>query len=529
MLPNHINIVEKDIYAYLLVNRKDAKILGWNKLAQQYYQDGPDFPPIEKLFAPTLEEGALDELVKNLDVQGSTTIDNVFSFKTTEDSFPCHIEICRVADDLLFLVINENTMTTSQELGDIVELIGNPIFVLEKDENFTITYQNDRCQQYMRLENTIHHDESHSFLHLLPPEKRNSFRLQMHEQLGETGECDMDIELTFGREYFQLFHLNVCQSTFDNRLYGVLISVKKQSDLLKKIEYEQQYLDIVQKYTKDLLFRIDIKKRSLIHRGDISHFATLTPEVSGFPESMRDLRLVHPDDLEGYIAFSYRLMSGIESSFEAQLQLINGTFEKYRFQGSPIVDSEGNTVQVVGKCENIQKLVDIERKALYDSLTTTLNKQSFQELVEDMFHRAVARDRYALLFLDVDDFKGINDRLGHLYGDFLLEAMSKRILNCVRRQDKVGRVGGDEFVIFFQFAPTHESVLERAEAILYSLRREFNQDGVTCQIKASIGISLFPEHGDNYRTLYRRADTALYESKRRGKDIATIYFESLGG
>lgn len=529
MLPNHINIVEKDIYAYLLIRRDNAQIVGWNKLAQEYYQDGEDFPNIEKLFAPTLEQGGLADLVKTLDLDGSTTVDNIFSFKTTEESFPCHIEICSVDPEHLFLVINENTLSMQQELADIVDLTGNPIFVLEKDEHLSITYQNDRFHQYIRLENTIHQEESLSFLHLLPPEKRNNFRLMLHQQLEETNECDIDIELTFGREYFQLFHLNVCQSSFDNRLYGVLISVKKQSDLLKKIEYEQQYLDIVQKYTKDLLFRIDIKKRSLLHRGDISHFATLSPEVNGFPESMRDLRLIHPDDLEGYIAFSYRLMAGIESSFEAKLQLTNGTFEKYRFQGSPIVDSDGNTVQVVGKCENIQKIVDIERKALYDSLTTTLNKQSFQELVEDMFHRAVARDKYALLFLDVDDFKGINDRLGHLYGDFLLEAMSKRILNCVRRQDKVGRVGGDEFVIFFQFAPSHESVQERAEAILHSLRREFNQDGVTCQIKASIGISIFPEHGDDYRSLYRRADTALYESKRRGKDVATIYREELGG
>lgn len=523
MLPEHLNIIDSHIYAYLLVHRESERIIDWNQLAQNFYKSSDTFPSIHDLFTPKMNDVEFTTLLANLGAQGSVSIDNIFSFKTTEESFPCHMEICVIDEEHVFLVINETTPNTDAEVSEIVDLVGNPIFVLEDDENLTIHYQNERCRQYSTLEHKIHPKESSSFLNLLPSEKRSNFVDLLHQYLEQSGECDMDVELTFGKEYFQLFHVNIFHSKYNNKLYGVLIRVKKQSDLLKKIEYEQQYLDIVQKFTKDLLFRIDIKKRTLVHRGDISHFTDLQPEVTNFPESVRNLRLVHPDDLEGYIAFSYRLMAGMESKFETRFQFKNGTFEKYRLQGSPLVDTDGNTIQVVGKCENIQKLVDIEKKANYDALTTTFNKSSFKELVEDMLRRAVSSDRYAILFLDVDDFKGINDRKGHVFGDFLLEAMSKRILNCVRSQDKVGRVGGDEFVIFFQFAPSHESVLERAEAILHSLRREFNKEGDTCKIRASIGISLYPEHGDNYEALYHKADIALYQSKERGKDVATIY------
>lgn len=528
MYQDNFKIVDEQIYAYLLIDRETANIIDWNHLAKEFYEETPNtFPDINDLFAPTLSGEAMTSLIKTLDFDRSVSVDNIFSFKTTDESFPCHIEICKVDDTHLFLVINESATSTDTEFADIVELTDNPIFVMEHDENLTITYRNERCRQYFDLEVQVYHCNSDSFLNILPQEKKESFLKSLEEQIYETGEFDLDIELTFGREYFQLFHLNVVKSRFDNRLYGVLISVKKQSDLLKKIEFEQQYLDIVQKFTKDVLFRIDIRKRVLIHRGDISPFIDLRLEMRNFPESMRDCRFIHPDDLEGYIAFAYRLMAGIESKIEVRLQLKSGKFEKYRLQGSPLVDVDGNTVQVVGNCENIQKMIDIENKANYDSLTTTLNKQSFKELIETSIETSVSSDKFALLFLDLDNFKGVNDTMGHAFGDFLLEAMAKRILNCIRSRDRVGRVGGDEFVIFFQFAPSYEAVMERADAILHSLRRDFTLGEQRCKVKASIGVALYPEHGSTYDILYQRADKALYKSKDKGKDVATIYSEDL--
>ncbi|MFI3249617.1 MAG: GGDEF domain-containing protein [Eubacteriales bacterium] len=522
------HIVEGSIYAYILMERKTAKIIDWNHLAREFYHTGDTYPEITKLFTPAIDGTTMETTIKQLEFNGAVSLENIFSFKASDESFPCHVEICQVDDEHLLLVIYENSLKDDKEVADILELSGNPIVVMEQDADLTITFQNGRFQQYANIEREIQKTETTSFLKLLPREKREKFHETLIDHIGRSGEFDMDIELTFGQEYFQLFHFNAFESRFDGKLYGVLISVKKQSDLLKKIEYEQQYLDIVQKFTKDLLFRIDVRKRTLVHRGDIANFTDLVPELNNFPECVRDLRLLHPDDLEGYIAFNYRLMSGLESKYEARFLFTNGTFERYRLQGSPLVDTDGNTIQVVGKSENIQKIVDIEHRANYDALTTTLNRNSFKELVDDMLRRAVSSDKFAILFLDIDDFKGINDTMGHVFGDFILEAISKRILNCVRSQDKVGRVGGDEFVIFFQFAPSHDSVLERAEAILHSLRREFNKDGEVCNVKASIGISLYPEHADLYDDLYHKADLALYESKERGKDVATIYTTDMG-
>lgn len=528
MFEEPIHIVDGNIFAYLLVDCNTKEILDANSLARVYYKKTGQFPKLESLFTHSYEEICLTEVIQEYSEKTSVILERVFSTKVTEETFPCYLEICKVSSNLMLLVIKEKSVVKDYHIESLVELRDNPVFVLEDNENLDVCYGNERFYYRTKVyQNLAEEGKIHSFLSLLPKEKQAPFRKLLTEKLERLGECNIDIELTLEGEYDQLFRFSAYKSQIDGKLYGVLISAKKQSELMRKIEYDQQYFDIMQRFSKDLLFRIDIKKNTLVHRGDISKLVGLLPELKDFPECVREIDLLHPEDLEAYIKFCYTVLGGFEAKCEPRFHFTNGTYEKYRLQGNPLFDADGNTVQVVGKCENIQKLIDIETKANYDMLTRALNKQSFKELVEDCLQRALEQDKFALLFLDLDDFKSINDNYGHIFGDFMLEACSKRILNCIRKQDRLGRVGGDEFVIFFQFAPTQESVLERAEAILHSIRREFNNEGKVCKTKASIGIAMFPDHGKNYETLYHRADKALYESKAKGKDVATIYFDEL--
>lgn len=516
-------LMDDDIYAYLIGDSKTMQILEVNKLAQSYFYVEQNFPQLNDVFMHT---EILVDAIEMLTEKNSVTLEDVHFLTNIGKEILCDVEICLVDPEThrLFLTVKEKELERNTSLNDLVELDANPILVMRLDENYTVDYGNEQFFQCIQIgEEEFATERQSSFLAFMDWNKREGFKKAVSQRLQQGLECDIDVELTFDGQYYHLFRLNAHRSAVDGRLYGVLISIKTQSELMKKIEYDQQYFDIMQRFSKDLLFRIDIKKRTLVHRGDISKFLDLQPVVENFPESIRETIWVHPDDLEGYIAFCYRLIHGMDSSYESRFQFQNGNFEKYRLQGSVLFDEAGVPVQVVGKAENIQKYVEIEAKANYDSLTSALNKGSFTELVTNLLERALERDRYALLFLDFDDFKGVNDRMGHVFGDFLLEATTKRILNCVRNHDKVGRVGGDEFVIFFQHAPSAEAVLERAEAILTSLRREFSNGDLHYKIKASIGISLYPEHGATYEELYHRADLALYRSKELGKDVATIY------
>lgn len=515
-----LQLVDKDIYTYLVVRKTDFTILAGNKLARDYFSTSGSFQDLQSIFLDDYDETVAQELEKT----GYVFLPDLTCVKSTGETFQCDLELYspNPQDPLLFLVMKDQSSSKDVRLREIVELSHNPAFVLDLNQDYEIRFLSSHLTPLQYKEKTVY-----AFLDLLPEENVEFFKKSLESQINQWDECNLDVEFGVSRDFSQLYRFNAFLSPVDEKLYGVLVAIKKQSELMRKIEYDQQYFEIMQEFSKDLLFRIDVKNKTLVHRGDISKFVDLRPEVTEFPESIRDLRFVHPEDVEAYIAFSYKLIHGMTASVAPRFQLKTGVFEQYQLQGKPLFDPQGKTVQVVGKCENIQKYVEIEAKALYDPLTATLNKSSFQELVEAQLSRAVERDRFALLFLDIDDFKGINDCLGHLFGDFLLETVGKRIHNCIRSQDRVGRVGGDEFIIFFHYAPSPEAVLERGETILQSLRREFTNGDLKCKVKSSVGVALYPDHGTTYAELYHRADKALYHSKTLGKDVVSLYSPNL--
>lgn len=152
-----------------------------------------------------------------------------------------------------------------------------------------------------------------------------------------------------------------------------------------------------------------------------------------------------------------------------------------------------------------------------DELTGVGNYRALNErLVEEVSrHRRRGRE-FALILIDLDGFKQVNDRHGHALGDQLLHAVGQRIQQCVRRTDTVARMGGDEFVVLLGGVEQAGDAYAIAESIRASLARPFALDGARVQVSASIGVALHPEHGTEKKSLLRSADTAMYAAKRQG-------------
>jgi diguanylate cyclase (GGDEF)-like protein/PAS domain S-box-containing protein len=160
---------------------------------------------------------------------------------------------------------------------------------------------------------------------------------------------------------------------------------------------------------------------------------------------------------------------------------------------------------------------DLIYTARYDTLTGLPNRVMFQDYLAKALARAERGTRHlALLFLDFDGFKAVNDTLGHLAGDQLLQLAAQRLVKSVRIGDLVSRLGGDEFTIVVEDArPTQ--LVNLAEKILRMLDAPFDLNGHTARISASIGIAVYPECGEDAHTLLQRADNAMYEVKKSGK------------
>jgi diguanylate cyclase (GGDEF)-like protein len=179
----------------------------------------------------------------------------------------------------------------------------------------------------------------------------------------------------------------------------------------------------------------------------------------------------------------------------------------------------------------------IRRLAYCDSLTGIPNRQAFLETLERELHRSkVGNKKFAVLFMDLDAFKRINDTLGHNVGDHLLQIVSERLRETIRPSDLVSRgdqasnlarLGGDEFTILIPDLERVEHALNVAHRVKEAMRRPFLIEGNEIFVTASIGISLFPEDGDDCNSLLKYADTAMYHAKNCGKNNAKLYSSSL--
>lgn len=174
--------------------------------------------------------------------------------------------------------------------------------------------------------------------------------------------------------------------------------------------------------------------------------------------------------------------------------------------------------------EDITQRIEMEQQvremAFYDPLTHLPNRRlALERLTQQMVRARRNKTRLALLFIDLDKFKPINDELGHAMGDWLLQAVAQRILDCLRESDTAARIGGDEFVVLLPDLPSVEAALRVAEKIRSSVAQEFvTPHGAVLDISSSIGVALYPDHGDTENDLLRLGDEAMYRAKKAGRN-----------
>jgi diguanylate cyclase (GGDEF)-like protein len=167
---------------------------------------------------------------------------------------------------------------------------------------------------------------------------------------------------------------------------------------------------------------------------------------------------------------------------------------------------------------------DLERFARYDSLTGLPNRSFFLDTLERTLSRAERRHtRNAVVFLDLDGFKAVNDGLGHAAGDFVLQAMAERLRAGTRSSDLVARIGGDEFTVLVQSLARADDAALVARGLLERLAKPCRTDNHDVTLSASAGISVYPEDGTDADTLLRNADLAMYRAKREGKNTYRFF------
>jgi diguanylate cyclase (GGDEF)-like protein/PAS domain S-box-containing protein len=243
-----------------------------------------------------------------------------------------------------------------------------------------------------------------------------------------------------------------------------------------------------------------------------------------------DCKFFDADTASGRREDDLRVLQGGETiqAEETSLNILTGLTAVYLSVKLPLRHEDGSIYALCGISTDITERKDIEEHmrhmAQYDGLTHLPNRALFSDRLQQAL-AAAKRDRnhLALMFLDLDKFKPINDTYGHAVGDLLLKEAAQRIQDCLRASDTAARIGGDEFVVLLPVVEAEQDAGIVGEKIRHALAQPFELAGHTLHISSSIGIAVYPEHGADEKLLVKSADIAMYHAKKNGRDNVKMY------
>lgn len=300
---------------------------------------------------------------------------------------------------------------------------------------------------------------------------------------------------------------------------------KAQEELRLSLERHQIIMD----QAADIIFEWDIKKDTLLFSPNWRKkfgYEAISEDISRripFSEN------IHPEDMNAFVKIMKDTGSGVPySETEFRIRDTLGNYVWCRIRATTQYDSCKRPVKAVGVIVDVdadkkqrQRLLD---EAQRDSLTGLFNKSAARQAVEAALAEETT-DRGVLMIIDLDDFKGINDRYGHLLGDTVLSDMASILKRLFRTTDVVARIGGDEFLVCLPGAPPEAAEYKGREII--AAVGKITVNGRTGQISCSVGAAVYPGDAKEFLELYRCADLALYQVKNMGKGGFAFYTPNL--
>lgn len=421
-----------------------------------------------------------------------------------------------------------------QELSCLTNNINGGVIALKANEALQIDFINNGLIRMLNMdERAIKNLLGSSFLTLVHEEDREN--LKNLEQKGNDTGYDFSREIrikTSEGKFIPVILQGILnqEKRKEATYYCVVMDISEQKEMIVKLSEERERFSMVLEQSEDIIFDVNIKR-------DKVNFSNKFEEVFGDSyrwKSFRsglDMGHIFPDDVKIMKEIGRQIHEGVEKIC-VRVRLLN---KEGKYVWCEIrmgcVRRDGEPVRMVGKITDIDASVKekerLEQKNKLDPMTGLLNKGSFHTLVETYLQNK-EEICGALLFIDLDNFKTLNDTLGHMTGDVVLKEVGRIITELFRTQDFLARFGGDEFVIFSpgimknEFAQLAETLRERLVLTYYTEDKK-----IAVTISASMGYTYTDGKDRDYHLLMEQADKALYGAKMKGKNLLIEYEQLL--
>lgn len=314
--------------------------------------------------------------------------------------------------------------------------------------------------------------------------------------------------------------LNPFNTTY--QLANFFASALLRESVHSELQAYSELLEIISNLTHDGIWDMNMQEEEVTTKGGI--FRILGYAQDQIPVQLTAMmNIIHPDDLKKAKAMFEKDLGEHMPSFEIECRCrhIDGSYVWMQINGNAQYGSSGVMTRIVGSTKDIseRKLTEerIRQLAYSDPLTGLANRLSLEQRYAILLDEAKTNQgKLAVLILDLDRFKLINDNYGHLAGDRVLKYVARQVSSLVKSEDLVARIGGDEFQVVIPNIRDADEALEVAVKIVERLNEPFYDGGREYYIAGSIGIALYPDHGSDAETLSRHADLAMYQAKEAG-------------
>lgn len=266
-------------------------------------------------------------------------------------------------------------------------------------------------------------------------------------------------------------------------------------------------------------------RRIDVSPGTENIFGLSARELMRQPEKWE--KLVHPYDLPRVRDAENDLWAGKKIMLEHRILLADGSTRWIHNLAASVKGQDGRLARLEGLVIDVTEQKELEEKmkhmAFYDALTGLPNRSMFENYFASFMNRGRYFDqKMAVVFIDLDSFKKVNDQMGHDAGDLLLKQVAIRLKSLLRGCDLLSRLGGDEFVtLLTRIQPESPGLV--GQRIVEAFWEPFEVNGYKLNIGASVGISVYPDDGEDLETLMKNADRAMYMAKRKGKNASCVY------